>query len=227
MPPPLMPRRGGADGNGRFDLMDYRRAFRSAAVSFADLIARVPADRWDGPGLGDWSLRELAGHAAGSGLRRVPAVLATPAEEIARASSEDYWILARVVTPDVLATVRAASADDARAGALALKDDAAGVVGDLVGLATQALGRVEDNDLVETSAGGMRVRDWIPTRTFELVVHGLDIAAAAGVELFLSPEVYAEVAAQAARTAAMAGDGPAVLRALTGRTVLPLGYSII
>jgi hypothetical protein len=191
--------------------MDYRRAFRSAAVSFADLIARVPADRWDGPGLGDWTLRELAGHAIGSGLLQIPAVLSTPADEIARASSEDYWILARAVKPGV-------PADDPQA---------LDAVGDLVGLATQALGRVEGNDLVETPAGGMRVRDWIATRTFELVVHGLDIAAAAGVELFLSPEVYAEVAAQAARTAAMAGDGPAVLRALTGRTVLPLGYSIV
>jgi Mycothiol maleylpyruvate isomerase N-terminal domain len=203
--------------------MDYRRAFRSAAVSFADLIARIPAGRWDDPGLGDWTLRELAGHATNSGLRRVPAVLATPSEEITRASSEDYWLLARAVTPDVPATARDVSGDDA----LALEDDPAGVVGDLVGLATQALGRVEDNDLVETPAGGMRVRDWIPTRTFELIVHGLDIAAAAGVELFLSPEVYAEAAAQAARTAAMAGDGPAVLRALTGRTVLPSGFSIV
>ena len=79
--------------------MDYRRAFRSAAVSFADLIARVPADRWDDPALGDWSLRELAGHATSSGLRQVPAVLDTPAEEIGRASSEDYWLLARAVPP--------------------------------------------------------------------------------------------------------------------------------
>jgi uncharacterized protein (TIGR03083 family) len=185
--------------------MDYRRAFRSAAVSFADLVARVPADRWENPGLGDWTLRQLAGHATNSGLRPVPTVLATPSDEITRASSEDYWLLARAVMPDVPPVARDSSGDDSPA----LEDDPAGVVGDLVGLATQALGRVEDNDLVETPAGGMRVRDWIPTRTFELVVHGLDIAAAAGVELFLSPEVYAEAAAQAART------------------VLPSGFSIV
>jgi hypothetical protein len=188
--------------------MDYRRAFRSAAVSFADLIARVPADRWDDPGLGDWTLRELAGHAAGSGLRQVPPVLSTPADEIARASSEDYWLLARAVHPDVLAAARRASDDDARASA-------------------QALGRAEDDDLVTTAAGGMRVRDWLPTRTFELVVHGLDIAAAARLTMHLNPEVYAQAAAQAARAAAMAGDGPALLRALTGRAPLPPSVTIV
>jgi hypothetical protein len=207
--------------------MDYRRAFRSAAVSFADLIGRVPADRWDDPALGDWSLRELAGHATSSGLRQVPAVLDTPAEEIGRASSEDYWLLARAVPPGVLAAARKASSEDALANAEALRGDPSGVVGDLVGQATQALGRVADDDLVETPAGGMRVRDWIPTRTFELVVHGLDVAGAAGVELFLGPEVYAEAAAQAARTAAVAGDGPALLRALTGRAPLPPAFTIV
>lgn len=207
--------------------MDYRRAFRSAAVSFADLIARVPDDRWNVPALGDWDLRRLAGHAVSSGLRNVPAVLDRPAEEITRASSEDYWLLARAVPAEVLAAAHQASDEDARVNAEALKGDPARVVGDLVGQATQALGRVQDDDLVETAAGGMRVRDWIPTRTFELVVHGLDIAAAAGVALHVTPELYAEVAAQAARAAAMAGDGPTLLRALTGRASLPRTVTIV
>jgi hypothetical protein len=207
--------------------MDYRRAFRAAAVSFADLVARVPDDRWVAPGLGDWTLRELAGHAVSSGLRQVPRVLATPDDVIARASTEEYWLLARTVTPEVLAAATAASSVDARATGLELGDDPAALVGDLVGSATRALGKVEDDDVVETAAGGMRVRDWLPTRTFELVVHGLDVAAAAGLEMFVGPQVLAEVAAQAARVAAVAGDGPVVLRALTGRGGLPGGFSII
>lgn len=193
--------------------MDYRRAFRSAAVSFADLIARVPADRWDSPGLGDWTLRDLAGHAADSGLRQVPGVLGNPDDEVERTSAEDYWLFARTVAP-------------AEAGP-ALGDDPAAAVGDLVGLATQALGKVEDDDVVATPAGGMRVRDWLPTRTFELVVHGLDVAAAAGIEMFLGPEVFAEVAVQAARLAAATGDGAVVVRALTGRAGLPPGFSVV
>jgi hypothetical protein len=207
--------------------MDYRRAFRAAAVSFADLIARVPDDRWDSPGLGEWTLRELAGHAASSGLRRVPSVLSTPGDGVEQPSAEDYWLLARTVAPEVLAAAIAASSADARESGRELGDDPAAVVGDLVGLATQALGKVEDNDVVATSAGGMRVRDWLPTRTFELVVHGLDVAAAAGIEMFLGPEVFAEAASQAARLAALTGDGAVVLRALTGRSGLPAGFSVV
>jgi hypothetical protein len=206
--------------------MDYRRAFRAAAVSFADLIARVPADRWNAPGLGDWTLRELAGHAVSSGLRQVPGVLATPGDGVERASAEDYWQLARTVAPEMLSAATAASSADARESGRALGDDPAAMVGDLVGQATQALGKVEDDDVVDTAGGGMRVRDWVPTRTFELVVHGLDVAAAAGLEMFLAPEVYAQVAAQTARVAALNGDGSTVLRALTGRDSLPPGFSI-
>jgi hypothetical protein len=73
----------------------------------------------------------------------------------------------------------------------------------------------------------MRVRDWLPTRTFELVVHGLDAAEAAGVAYDLAPEAIAEAAAQAARVAAAVGDGPLVLRALTGRAALPEKFSIV
>ena len=71
--------------------------------------------------------------------------------------------------------------------------------------------------MVATPIGGMRVRDWLPTRTFELVVHGTDVAAAAGVGYHLAPAVLAEAAALAARTAVAIGDGEMVLRALTGR----------
>ena len=98
---------------------------------------------------------------------------------------------------------------------------------DLIGLATQALGKVEDADVVATPAGGMRVRDWLPTRTFELVVHGLDLAAAAGIEIVLAPEVVAEATVQAAGVAAASGDGAVVLRALTGRGDLPPGFSVV
>ena len=37
----------------------------------------------------------------------------------------------------------------------------------------------EDDPVISTIFGGMRLSDYLPTRTFELVVHGLDIARAA------------------------------------------------
>jgi hypothetical protein len=207
--------------------MDYRRTFRSAAVAYVDLVSRIPAGRWDSPGLGDWSLRDLVGHTASSALRRVPEVLNTPAPEVAVGAAEGYWAFARGVPADVLEAAVAASGDDARATGLLLGDDPADTIRELAGLATQALAEVGDDDIVATPVGGMRVREWLPTRTFELVVHGMDAAAAAGVPHGLAPEALAEATSMAARVAVAVGDGEAVLRALTGRGELPPKFSVV
>ncbi|WP_250003525.1 maleylpyruvate isomerase N-terminal domain-containing protein [Actinoplanes sp. M2I2] len=267
--------------------MDYRRTYRSAAVSFVDLVSRVPADRLDGPGLGKWTLRDLIGHTVSSALEQVPAVLGTasargrtssastssgetsdgsppppgsgaPAGEPSflpgsaassgrstslpgAASSpgspstfrpapptvnveapEGYFAFVRDVPPELYAAAVAASDDDARRAADLLTS-----AGDLAGRATQALAAVADDDVVSTPVGGMRVRDWLPTRTFELVVHGSDVAAAAGVPVAFDPAAVSEATLLAARIAVALGEGPAVLSALTGRTPLPENFSVV
>jgi hypothetical protein len=73
----------------------------------------------------------------------------------------------------------------------------------------------------------MRVRDWLPTRTFELVVHGLDVSAATGLPFDPPEPVLAEAVTLAARVAVAVGDGPAVLRALTGRGSLPESFTVV
>ncbi|WP_433718070.1 maleylpyruvate isomerase family mycothiol-dependent enzyme [Actinoplanes sp. CA-051413] len=207
--------------------MDYRRNYRAAAVSFADLVSRLPADRWDGPGTGDWSLRELVGHTVGSALRQVPPVLTVTGGVVTLHAPEDYWAFARSAPPELYAAATAASTADARETGAWLGDDAATRVSELAGQATAALAAANDDDVVTTPAGGMRVRDWLPTRTFELVVHGTDIAAATGVTFDAPPDAVAEAVALAARVAAAVGDGELVLRALTGRAGLPEKFSVV
>jgi uncharacterized protein (TIGR03083 family) len=207
--------------------MDYRRTYRAAVVSFADLVSRLPEESWDQPGLGEWSVRDLVGHTVSSALRQVPTVLARPAEAVTLDSPQDYWALARSAPRDLHAAATAASSTDARETGAWLGDDAATRVGELAGQATAALAAARDDDVVTTAAGGMRVRDWLPTRTFELVVHGMDIASAAGVRFDLAPDTIAEAVTLAARTAATVGDGGPVLRALTGRATLPEHYSVV
>lgn len=204
--------------------MDYRRTFRASAVSFVDLVSRLPGDRWEAPALGEWNLRELVGHTVSSALRQVPAVLAVPAAEIAVDTPEGYFAFARGVPAAVHAAATAASTQDARESGRALTPDLAG---DLAGRATQALAAAGDDDIVTTPAGGMRVRDWVPTRTLELVVHGMDVARAAGVEVTFPAEAIEEVALLAARTAVRVGDAAVLLRALTGRGSLPASFSVL
>jgi uncharacterized protein (TIGR03083 family) len=207
--------------------MDYRRTFRSAAVAYVDLVSRIAADRWDRPALGDWTLRDLVGHTASSALGQVPGVLGTPAPQVAVASAEGYWAFARSAPADLVTAARAASAEDARQTGARLGDDPADLLRAMVGRATQALAAVGDDDVVATPVGGMRVRDWLPTRTFELVVHGLDTAAAGGVPHAYGPDALAETAGLAARTAVAVGDGEPLLRALTGRGELPAGFTVV
>ncbi|GAA2683927.1 maleylpyruvate isomerase family mycothiol-dependent enzyme [Actinoplanes palleronii] len=193
--------------------MDYRRTFRSAAIAYAGLVANLPPERLDEPGLGDWTLRELLGHTAGSALRQVPEVLATRAPQVDVETTEGFFAYAREAEQVIAAEE--------------LGEQPAEQISTLIGRATAALSQVNDDDLVLTAAGGMRVRDWIPTRTFELVVHGLDAAAATGLDLDLPVETVAESVRLAYRSALALGAGVPLLRALTGREPLPPGFTIV
>ncbi|MEV4709114.1 maleylpyruvate isomerase N-terminal domain-containing protein [Actinoplanes sp. NPDC049316] len=207
--------------------MDFRWAYKSAAAVFSDLVHRLPADGWDGPGLGEWSLRDLVGHVTSSALRQVPAVLGSPGAGVTVDSPEGYWAFARSAPPELVAAARVASTEDARSAGTALGEHPAETVTEHARQATRALSAVGDADVIATPVGGMRVRDWIPTRTFELVVHGLDVAAAAGVPVEYATEVVAAATIQAAGVAALGGDVTLVLRALTGRASLAPGFSVV
>ncbi len=201
---------------------DVRAAFLGAAATVADLVARVPDGAWDGPGLGVWDLRALVGH-TGRSLITVATYLAQRAPAVEIASPEAYYVaVARTGGANT-----AAVAERGRAAGAALGDDPATAFRALLDDAADALRRADDDDVVPTAAGGMRVADYLPTRTFELAVHGADIAAATGLPVAFAPEVLAHAAVLAARTAVELGRGPALLAALTGRAPLPPGFSVV
>lgn len=196
--------------------------FAAAAHSFADLVGRIPADAWSKPGLGDWDLRSLVGHTSRS-LITVLTYVETTADRADITSPQEYY--ARV-NPTALGMDPAAVAERGRQAGRDLGDDPAATVADLV---TQALARVEtvDDPLIQVIGGlGIRLRDYLPTRTFELAVHSLDIARAIGISFTLPPSVLEEALVLAARIAAQA-HGETVLMALTGRDGLPPSFSIV
>ena len=74
----------------------------------------------------------------------------------------------------------------------------------------------------------MHLDSYLPTRSFELVVHGLDIAAAASIEPpGYSEQLLSQVAAITATAAVIRGFGPELLRALTGRQPLRPDFSVV
>jgi len=204
-------------------MTDERVVFGSAARYFASLVRLVPDDAWSAPGLGEWSVRDLVGHASRS-LITVSGYLQTPAAHEDVTDAAGYYV--RIADYAASAGAAAIVERGRQAGRDLGQDPAAAVDG----LVERALRDVEDacDPLIEVIGGlGLRLSTYLPTRTFELAVHGLDIASAVGVTHPPPVEVQAESAALAARIGVALGRGPALLFALTGRAALPPGFSVV
>lgn len=202
------------------ELSEQAAVFDQAARAVADLVVTIAVDAWDGPGLGDWDLRALVGHTSRS-LLTVEAYLATPAEREDLASPETYVATAIASVDPASITQRG------RDAGAALGADPADAFATIVTRVLPLLDR-DDDPLVTTIAGGMRLSVYLQTRTFELVVHGLDIADALGVAPpAFSPAVWAAALTLAVRTAVVKDRPAEVLRALTGRAGLPAGFSVV
>ena len=126
--------------------------FESAARSFAGLVHRIPGDRWDGPGLGDWDLRSLVGHTSRS-LITVSTYLETSAEREDVATPQAYYARIREVASDAGAD---AIVERGRQAGRDLGADPAGTIDELV---QRVLGELAstDNPLIEV-IGGLGIR---------------------------------------------------------------------
>jgi uncharacterized protein (TIGR03083 family) len=198
---------------------DSRRAFTDAAEWFVRTTGLVD-DRWQRPGLGEWDVRALVGHTSRS-LLTVETYLARPAPAVQVGSATEYFLATRAVAAGPAVAARG------RDAGTALGTDPAAAV---AGIAERVLRLVDTQDgteLVSTIAGGMRLADYLPTRTFELTVHTADLAAA----LDVSPDVPATAAAQAlhvvAELAVAEGLAGPLLLAATGRPGLPPAFSVL
>ena len=202
--------------------MDAVATFESAAGFFVELVETIPSTAWNGPGLGEWDLRSLVGH-AGRSLSTVTSYLARPAAVIDMPSPAAYykWAVQQIGADP------AGVAERGRQAGIALGEDPAAAVRLLREDAVTAIRDLDADPIIETIAGGMRVSAYLPTRTFELTVHTLDIAAALERDVTAPAEALADALHLAAELALAKGDGQSVLLALTGRRPLPEDYSVL
>jgi len=202
-----------------FSWDDSHTAFADAAGRFVRTAALV-GDRWDRPGLGEWDVRALVGHTSRA-LVTVESYLARPAAAADVPSATEYFRATRAAAagPAVVARGRDAGA--------ALGSDPAAAVAQIAARVVALIDTQDGTELVTTIAGGMRLGDYLPTRTFELAVHTADLATVLGVPL----DVPATAAVQALRIVAdlAVADGLAgpLLLAATGRPGLPAGFSVL
>lgn len=201
---------------------DARAWFSNAVDGFTASVAPVGDDQWQLPGLGEWTVRDLAGHASRA-MITVEQYLAPEATEAPQLhDAVDYYLAAADLMngPGV--------AQRGRDAAAAMGEDP---VGYFVGLARRVLTLVHQtptNVLCHTPFGTIGLPHYLTTRAFGLTVHSIDLSDALGQEPDPVIAHLVEPTLQlAASIAARRGMGLVGLRALTGRARLPEGYSAL
>jgi uncharacterized protein (TIGR03083 family) len=200
-----------------------RDAFEAATRAFVAQVARIDTSALDGPGLGAWDLRALVGHASRS-LVTVDTYLDRPAEQLDVPTAPEYY---SAIAPLLAGDSTAAIEQRGREAGQALGDDPAAAIAQLAERVLAKVAAADPAQQIETIAGGMTLEEYLRTRTFELVVHGIDIDRALEREPAPDPLALADSLVLAAEAAAVAGKGVDLLLALTGRSVLPAGFSVV
>ena len=198
---------------------DSRRAFADAAEWFVHTVSLV-GDRWDQPGLGEWDVRALVGHTSRSFLT-VETYLERPASDVDVASPADYFRTSRATAAGPAVAARG------RDAGTALGPDPAAAVAEIAARVVRLVHTRTGTDLLTTIVGGMRLGDYLPTRTFELAVHTADLATAIGEPVDIPVTAAAQALQVVSDLALLDGHAGPLLLAATGRAGLPAGFSVL
>lgn len=196
--------------------------FTRSASSFLEVLGEIRDDQWDLPGLGTWSVRSLAGHTARAILTVENYLGQEEPDEVAIPSAEAYYstVYTQVTEPAAVA------ARGVEAG-LWLGDEPVAQVAAALSRARTLLEAQPDNRIVSIGGIGILLSEYLRTRVLELVVHTIDLSRATGIRHSLPDSTVVEALTLASSTAASKGYGETVLLALTGRTSLPEGFSVV
>ncbi|HEY4609644.1 MAG TPA: maleylpyruvate isomerase N-terminal domain-containing protein, partial [Ilumatobacteraceae bacterium] len=173
--------------------------------------------QWELPGLGVWSVRELAAHTLRAMTTIERYLDAEPTVDRLIVDAIDYY---RVALAD--SRVHAGVAERGRAAGVELTDP----VGECEATTERVLALVAstaDDDVVETSAGKMMFIEYLATRATELGLHTLDLQRASGQPQYLPPATSSMVVGLMAALA----EPIMLLSALTGRGAMPPDYNVL
>jgi uncharacterized protein (TIGR03083 family) len=201
-----------------------RAAFVQASEFVLATLDAVGEQQWGRPGLGAWTVRELAVHTSRAWTTIIEYV-DVPAE-LTLVSAADYYRAALGGG----AAIHHQVSQRAKTQAEALEEPVPAVAHRLFREAENVLERTPADHVVGTFAGGIRLVDYLPTRVVELVVHGIDLCTAVGLPvevptpaLELTLEVLVDLASERPERV----DPVHLVRALTGRAPLPGDYDVL
>jgi hypothetical protein len=208
---------------------DPRSCLAAAAAAFVELVERVPSEAWARPALGTWDVRGLVGHTSRA-LSTIETYLTQPGDGAHLDGPVAYFqaALRPQGDPKERRKLAAAVRDRGRAAGEALGADPARKVRELATRIVAIVDRTPDDAPVATPFGQLGLADYLPTRTFELTVHSLDLARAVplAVPTSLQPAISAscELAGHLAGALPTAAD---LLLLITGRRGLPRNLSLV
>lgn len=161
------------------DWAENREVFLEAAATFADLVQDLQdqQDVLTKIALGEWTVQDLIGH-TGRAVTTAGAYLKDEAPDGYDLDSAVAYY--RFVGEN---TDHAAVAERGRQAGQALGGRPAEDIRSALKRVETALMTAQAGSLAETPAGRMRIADYLPTRTCELVVHSLDLIRATGTSI--------------------------------------------
>ena len=200
--------------------MQVREAFRESLREFIHAVEQVPVGAWDGPGLGVWTVRELVAHV----VRVVERTAAYSGQggPVDVESGAAYYERA-LSTPRVHEDI----ASRARESVALLGADPVETAMVTAERTLTTIDALDDDAPFRTPFGTLRLVDYLPTRTLELVVHTMDLAQATNMDLTPGHAGLAVTLKLLGEIALERGDGTAVVRALSGRQALDGRYSAL
>ena len=194
-----------------------RAAFEDAAVTLLSTINRVQPHQWELPGLGMWTVRELAAHTL-RGFTTIEQYLAAePTVDRVVVDAVDYY---RTALSD--SSIHTRVAERGRAAGAQLSDP----VGECEATAQRVLALVAstaDDEVVNTPVGQMMFVEYLATRVAELALHTLDLQSACGQPNSLQSATSSLVVGLLAELA----DPVTLLLALSGRATLPTDFNVL
>lgn len=199
-----------------FEYAEVAAAFRYASHWWKSLVGAIDDHVWDQAALGEWSVRELVAH-TDRAYKTIPQYVDGEVKDptVIHTAAGYFRIVLGEETPHVHIAERARTE-------AAEREDWTDATADLAAQAERVVADRAPETIVHLFVGEMILEQYLATRVLELVVHGLDLAAAIDLATTAPPEA-ARVAIDVLLDLGTDDDYTGVLRLLTGRPAsLPL-----
>ncbi len=178
--------------------------FQTASRFFVDAVAAVPVERYETWWSDEWRILDLIGHGNRANVLPVEYY-----ERPVPVAGSDY------VLPENIA-------ERGRQAVRELGNDPVAAVGAASDRALAMVAVAPNDAKVGTPFGEQMLDTYLRSRTAELVLHGLDL----GTKLDPPPEALVECGAFLVERAVRSGRGLEVVRALSGRGILPTDFNV-